>query len=87
MFVSHIFLNVFDFHSEFESKGLDLLVLIPEGGAVVSKIVRPLFMLSGGDFDKILQALYILFQILINPAEFLFYEGLPQNSGIIDSFL
>ena len=87
MFVSHVFLNVFDFHSEFECKGFNLLVLIPEGAAVISEIVGSLFMLIGGDFDKILQALYFLFQILINSTQFLFNKGLPQNSGIIYGFL
>ena len=87
MFVSHVFLNVFNFHSEFKSKRFNLLVLIPKGATVVFKIIGPLFVLVGRDFDKILQTLNFLFQIFINPIKFLINKYAPQNSSAIDSFL
>jgi hypothetical protein len=87
MFVPHVFLDIFDFHSEFESEALDLLVLVPEGATVISEIIGPLPVLIDCRLDKVVQALYFLFHILVDSTQFFLHKSFPQHFGEIYCFL
>ena len=87
VFVTHVFLDIFDFHSEFESEAFDLLVLIPEGATVISEVIGPLPVLIDGRFDKVVKALYFLFHILVDSSQFFIHKSFSEYFGEIDSFL
>jgi hypothetical protein len=87
VFVTHVFLDIFDFHSEFESEALNLLVLIPEGATIISEVIGPLPVLIDGRFDKVVKALYFLFHILVDSSQFFIHKSFFQYFGEIDSFL
>lgn len=87
VFVTHVFLDILDFHSEFESEAFDLLVLIPEGATVISEVIGPLPVLIDGRFDKVVKALYFLFHILVDSSQFFIHKSFSEYFGEIDSFL